>query len=85
MYFIHDNNLILPEYLVEFDYEYTSVNNSICNIGETLLCVNMPELSFYKATADDKLNDIKIDHAFKSKIEEIEMKYADPKYRSSHQ
>jgi Leucine-rich repeat (LRR) protein len=81
LYFIHDNNLILPEYLVEFDYEYSSMNRSVCHIGETMLALNNPDLAFFNP-ADDKQPDQKIDLAFKSRIEEIQLKYADPKYKS---
>jgi hypothetical protein len=83
LYFIHDNNLILPEYLVEFEYEYSGINRSVCHIGETMLTLNNPDLSFYSMT-DDKLPDQKVDITFKSKIEETQLKYADPKYKCMH-
>lgn len=81
LFFIHDSNLILPEYLVEFEYEYSSINKSVCHIGETLLTLNSPDLAFHSMT-DDKTPDQKVDLIFKSKIEEIQLKYADPKYKS---
>lgn len=82
LYFIHDSSLILPEYLVEFNYEYSNIDRSVCHIGETMLVLNTHDLTFQLATSD-KQNEIKTDSSLKSKIEEIQMKYSDPKYKSS--
>lgn len=81
LYFIHDNNLILPEYLVEFEYEYAAIDRSVCHIGDTMLTLNTPDLAFF-SMADDKPAEQKVDLTFKSKIEEIQLKYADNKYKS---
>lgn len=83
LYFIHDNNLILPEYLVEFDYEHAAINRSVCHIGDTLLTLHNRDLAFVSPN-DDKQQDQKVDFMFKSKIEEIQLKYADPKYKSTY-
>lgn len=84
LYFIHDSSLILPEYLVEFDYDYAEVDRTVAHIGETMLVLDSPDLVFQAPTAD-KQAEVKIDQQFKSKIEEVQMKYSDAKYKSKLQ
>lgn len=80
LYFIHEHTLILPEYMVEFNYETKEGDAQITHIGETLVVLSNPGLSFCKP-GEDKLPDNKVDLIFKSKVEEVKLKYTDPKYK----
>ena len=82
LYFIHEHTLILPEYMVDFNYETKDGELQAAHIGHTLAVLSSPSLTFCKP-GDDKLPDNRIDHVFKSKIEELKSRYSDPKYRSN--
>jgi hypothetical protein len=80
LWFIHDHTLILPEYLIYFNYETKEETQSIqsCYIGNTLLTLNSPGLSFHQP-AEDKQGDSKVDHSFRQRVNEIKAKYSEYK------
>ena len=65
LWYVLDNNLVLPEYLVEFDYVMKSTNqNKIADFGDTLTVLDNPEdefispknLSIYKSEINNIYN-----------------------------